>query len=323
MNKTLKFPILPKLSCSVVMHLLKSTFSIIFSKVRSFILNLKAGKIIQGRYQNIKYICTVLASLYNPNEIKPFFYLHINKKNTFSEDFSQFGQSTLASVIFQLLEINPINYVDIGCNHPKYNNNTYLFEASKGLEGVAIDPQISLKSAWVELRPLTRFLACCCSSKIYLAELSIPTIVEGWEGQLATLDQSTLRNPSLAVEKLPVECKPFTELCGEITHVSFLSIDVESHEHDVLEGINFQKTTFDLICLENCGPLKYRNMLREYLAKKGYVFFARIFYIDDLFVRSSLLYSEFVPSFKYSISPYCCSVISSGITVALPTYKYQ
>ena len=240
----------------------------------------------------------------------------MNRKNYFPEDYSQFGQSTLASIIFQLLKINPVNYVDIGCNHPRFNSNSYYFEVSKGLEGIAIDPQNSLKSSWKEIRPLANFVACCCSSKNSFAELNIPVVVEGWEDQLATLNRSTLRNP-LSAQKVIVECKPFAEICVQTPRVSFLSIDVEGHELDVLDGINFEETSFDLICLENCGQRRHKNFLRKYLVNKGYVFFARIFYIDDLFIHASLLDEQFVSSFKQCVSPYCSSVISSGDHIPL------
>ena len=70
-----------------------------------------------------------------------------------------------------------------------------------------------------------------------------------------------------------------------ITHVDFLSLDVEGHELEVLKTIDFSKVTIDVITVEN----DYNDeSIREILYANGFMLFGRV-HVDDIFVRKDLI----------------------------------
>lgn len=66
-----------------------------------------------------------------------------------------------------------------------------------------------------------------------------------------------------------------------ITHVDFMSLDVEGVELEALQGIDFDKVTIDYIAVENDKNSIRAEKVREYLIDKGYVMIARL-WIDDI-----------------------------------------
>jgi len=67
---------------------------------------------------------------------------------------------------------------------------------------------------------------------------------------------------------------------SNIKHINFLSIDVEGAEIAVLESIDFNKYSFDLITIENNLSIK---KLKNYMSSKGYKIFLDIG-VDTLFI---------------------------------------
>ncbi len=66
------------------------------------------------------------------------------------------------------------------------------------------------------------------------------------------------------------KCVLFQSLLDQsgYTDVDYLSIDVEGAELDALKGINFQKTKFKLISIENNFPNDDR--VQRFLTAQGY-----------------------------------------------------
>ena len=140
-------------------------------------------------------------------------------------------------------------YIDVGCNHPVYNNNTYLLN-KKGWQGINID--IDKKS--IELFDLFR-----------RKDLNINLAVSSIKGELEYINFhekspinmiKTTKNQSLhsteKVEKIKsdtlnsiIEKSPYKD-----KKIDFVSIDVEGHEIEVIKGFNLKKYRPSIIVIE-------------------------------------------------------------------------
>ena len=69
-----------------------------------------------------------------------------------------------------------------------------------------------------------------------------------------------------------------------ITHINFFSLDVEGNELNVLNGIDFNKTTFDYILIES----RNINCINNFLLEKGYKNMFKLSHHDYLFINNIL-----------------------------------
>lgn len=194
----------------------------------------------------------------------------------------QFGQS---SIIDALLKGKRNGYfVDIGANHPLNNSNSAFFERERDYSGIAFDPIASYVEDWKKIRPNTKFIQAAVgesTGKIYFYKVEKK---DGWEDQLSYVS-NTYEKPGIGqpepeiVEVLAIKNIKFP-------HIDFASIDVEGHEVSVLNGM-FPDVKPSVLLIENCGFPFGNNKIREIAIANGYSFYARIGYIDDLYILKS------------------------------------
>ena len=195
--------------------------------------------------------------------------------------FSQTGLDLLLTNIFKGTKEG--FYIDIGCNHPVYNNNTFLFH-KRGWKGLNID----LDKSSIDLFNIYRkddlnIHAALSSSnnnrKVYEFHAKSP---------LNTLDNK-VANYQKAKVKNTYEIKTQTlnqviDECGiNNKKINFLSIDVEGHELEVLNGFNINHYQPDVIIVEyldlSIDKLEIKNLninnvlnseLYNYMINKNY-----------------------------------------------------
>lgn len=139
--------------------------------------------------------------------------------------------------IFENLTPLPENgvFVDIGCNHPINNNNTYAFERYLGWSGIAIDISFSHAAGWVKERPKSEFFAGALLPDTDIIVSRITSVVPDERNNGELLRQINLSN-SNSVTVCGITVTDF------LSHVSYnnpslLSIDVEGMEKTLLEDI--------------------------------------------------------------------------------------
>ncbi len=143
-------------------------------------------------------------------------------------------------------------YIDVGCNHPTQQSNTYLFY-QRGWAGVCIDP--ADKSAlYDELRPDDYYLGLAVGQhdgpvNFYLCEEdSVSTVVKS-EAKKRKVSKVQRKFPMLTLASI------LCELGIEKEDWGILSIDVEGYEKQVLEGCPWEYGFRPrLIVLESCLP---------------------------------------------------------------------
>jgi FkbM family methyltransferase len=121
-------------------------------------------------------------------------------------------------------------YVDVGCNHPIYNNNTFFFY-QLGWNGICIDPHEAFREHYLKDRPRDVFAACAIADHDGSATLNY-----GEHISLASLLPSE-RNP----RQCEVPCRRLSGLLSAL-HVpatfDILSVDVEGYEIEALKTLD-------------------------------------------------------------------------------------
>lgn len=243
-------------------------------------------------FQLMKFIYSSINFKLNNASHAPVFFLWPRSIRFRSEgDTSQFGQSSLIDVLLDKKKNG--TFVDIGANHPTFNSNSNFFEHERGYSGYSFEPLPSYKEIYPKFRPNTKFYSYAVGAKEETLILRVNEVTEGWEDQLSTLSVSNDDKGSVG---LSVKVAPLTFF--DINRdVDFISIDVEGFELNVLSGINWGEIKPSIVCIENCESSIGSNVIRDILISAGYLYFARIKYIDDIFVKNELS-KEFINNFN-------------------------
>ena len=170
-------------------------------------------------------------------------------------------------------------YVDIGAHDGRSYSNTFHLEKS-GWCGLLVEPILPTFFKLRQLRSLqtNQFVNAACVAFDYTAPNVLMSYGDlmSFAPELSTLDADEWRsgserflNRAELIADTWVPAKTLDEILAGVNSpksISFLSIDVEGAELHVLKGIDFDKYSFELICLETYNP----ESILEFMAAKGY-----------------------------------------------------
>ena len=141
-------------------------------------------------------------------------------------------------------------FIDIGCNHPVYNNNTYLLY-KKGWRGINVD----LDKQSIDLFNIYR--KHDFNKNVAVSSVSKEVDLYFYHNKSAI---NTINKTSAEFQKaIPKEVRKITtntlnsiilESSFADKKVDFLSIDVEGHELEVLKGFDLKKYSPKVIVIE-------------------------------------------------------------------------
>jgi FkbM family methyltransferase len=170
-------------------------------------------------------------------------------------------------------------FMDIGAHDGVTINNTLYFERNNNWTGVNVEPLKDVYDLLCKNRPNCINLQCAVCNKNGSAEFICNT---GYTEMISGLKDNydyrhfyrlnrelTERGGSTNI--VLVNTKKIETICEEnnITHIHYLSIDVEGAEFDVIKSINFDKVFIDVIGFEN----NYDDTsipIVNYLQERGY-----------------------------------------------------
>jgi FkbM family methyltransferase len=199
--------------------------------------------------------------------------------------YSHQGQDLILLDLFR--NQNSGTYVDVGCNHPIKESNTYLLY-KKGWSGFAIDAEISFENEWLKYRERDLFInAAIAKNK---GEV---TFFRFDQNTMSTIDKKTMRNYSekhgQPVDEIVVDTIPAYDILLNLNvsrDFELLCCDVEGKDLEVLESINLEKFRPKVILVE----IKLFNFMHptksdimNFLYTKGYVMLAKT-PLDGFFV---------------------------------------
>lgn len=171
-------------------------------------------------------------------------------------------------------------FVDIGAHDGISINNTLYFEKNHNWTGINVEP---IKKVYDRLqinRPNSININCAICNHDGETEFICNTgYTEMISGIRSTFDprhhhrlQSENAEMNASTEIIIVKTKKLETICDEqhISHIHYLSIDVEGAEFEVIQSINFDKVFIDVIGFEN----NYNDTsvpIVDYLINKNFV----------------------------------------------------
>jgi FkbM family methyltransferase len=195
------------------------------------------------------------------------------------KSYSQFGEDV---VMRSLLDGRAVSYIDVGSGHPIKGSNTY-FLYKQGARGILVDPiEQNIQSSKKSRARDTVIHAGVASS---LGELKF-FLFEPY--QFSTFDKSISEQrvsegirlvkelvvPLITLESLNLYSDPKIQ--------SFLCIDTEGFEMQVLKSNNFEKYLPDVIVIEDwarSSPNQTTEIF-DFLITKGYSWHSRVGFSD-------------------------------------------
>lgn len=204
--------------------------------------------------------------------------------------YSQKGQDKFLNEIIFKSKRNGV-FVEIGAHDGISFSNSYFFEKNLGWTGICIEPNPKIFNILLANRNCICERICISDSnskKPFL--LCDGYMLEMYSGLLEDYDPRHLEriNTEMQIfggdkQVIWVDCCTLQNLFEKnmITHVDFLSIDIEGGEKAAIQSIDFSAVTIDVIAIENNFN---ETELKKYLETKGYVLKVHIGK-DDIYIR--------------------------------------
>lgn len=170
-------------------------------------------------------------------------------------------------------------YVDVGAHDGISINNTLYFEKHNNWNGINIEPIKKVFSNLVINRPNNINLNCAVCNNDgeteFLCNTGYTEMISGIKDtfdyrHLRRLEYENMQSGSIT-EVIKVNTNKLETIFDEnnVSHINYLSIDVEGAEFEVIKSINFDKVFIDVIGFEN----NYSDtslVIVEYLQNKNY-----------------------------------------------------
>ncbi|MET0539967.1 MAG: FkbM family methyltransferase [Xanthobacteraceae bacterium] len=166
-------------------------------------------------------------------------------------------------------------FVDVGANDPQLASQTWHLE-QLGWDGVLIEPQPDLAEELRKYRR-TKVYAVACSSPANAGK-ALPLHVAGsphMTGIHASFDPNFAVPDMRRMGVIEVPVKTLDEILIDVkapVPIDFVSIDVETHEIEVLEGFDISKWRPRLMLIED---LALDLRLHRYITRRGYKWIRR------------------------------------------------
>ena len=171
-------------------------------------------------------------------------------------------------------------YVDVGAHDGVSINNTLYFEKNNNWTGVNIEPIKKVFDKLVSNRPNNINLNCAVCNNDgetdFLCNIGYTEMISGIKDNfdirhLHRLQRENIQYGSIT-EVIKVETKKLETILhdNDISHINYLSIDVEGAEFEVIKSINFDKVFIDVIGFEN----NYNDVsvpIVKYLENKDFI----------------------------------------------------
>jgi FkbM family methyltransferase len=215
-----------------------------------------------------------------PAKLKSWFFPKKQKQTFDKKSYSQCGEDLIIQYVFGLRGIYQPSYLDIGANHPFFINNTALFY-EKGCRGINIEANPQLATNFLVHRKEDINLNIGISDQEEELDFYIMK-----DNTLSTFSKDecdymiSVGKELSEIKKIPLTT--ISKILLQYNHgifPDFLSLDVEGMDFQILQSIDFNKSSPKIICVEAAeyspiGAGKRRSELIDFLVSKGYYEYA-------------------------------------------------
>ncbi|MWV62628.1 FkbM family methyltransferase [Helicobacter saguini] len=187
----------------------------------------------------------------------------------------QLGQDLIAYVIFKGKKDG--FFADIAAHDGVNINNTYMFE-KLGWQGFCVEANPKTFETLRQNRKCDCYNVAVFSENIGKTRFAITndatSVLDSLELTLSDAHKKRMEDSAkMNVEYIEVQTTTFNELMAHypnVTHIDFLSLDIEGGELDVLKGIDFDKYSFGLMTIEHNFIESTKREIIDLLRQKGY-----------------------------------------------------
>ena len=210
-----------------------------------------------------------------------------------------FGLNKIDRRIEKYLSKKPAFFVELGANDGVQQSNTLTLEKYQGWRGILIEPHPGNFNKLTENRNQRNiFVNCACvdddfpKATIDLMYSDLMTIqTEGVQEIQDPIGHAFEGREFLSNEEVNAFTAPARTLTWVLEsskapkRMQFLSLDVEGAELGVLQGLDFEKYKFEVICVETRDEIRIRSILEA----NGYSLIEQISHHDYIFLEYSYL----------------------------------
>jgi len=165
--------------------------------------------------------------------------------------------------------------VEVGAHNGVDLSNTYYFE-QLGWRCILVEPNPVM---WTVIRDARRAVLFECAASGRESRAILHVGVGDGNDVYSTLDASSverIKQQGAQVSDVPVRTRRLDDMLEEcrVEHLEFVSIDVEGHELDVLEGFDLNRWKPQLVILEDNSNLRDSSVV-GFMVARGYTRFFR------------------------------------------------
>jgi len=165
-------------------------------------------------------------------------------------------------------------FVDVGAHDGLAWSNSFIFEKLFSWTGLCIEANPSLYEELKTNRDC-KFLNCAVdedeAEQIFWNIVGYASGLGGLEkgfqnDHTERIKQELIFKPESVCEKIPMITRRMDSILARyrISHIDYLSIDVEGNELGVLKGMNFDSCSCTLISVESNDRVSTQNYLRQF-----------------------------------------------------------
>ena len=142
---------------------------------------------------------------------------------------------------------DPGIFVDLAAAFPQYASNSFILEQCFGWRGICIEGDREKTPILADQRACT-LITNCVADKIQTVEF----LSQLDSGSSGINDVTTLSDNTKQYHKYKVQCLPLPMLLAkhDVTHVDFMSLDIEGAEGMALEGMRSSSIKIDVLVIE-------------------------------------------------------------------------
>jgi FkbM family methyltransferase len=156
-------------------------------------------------------------------------------------------------------------FVEVGANDPVAGSQTWLLE-QHGWQGVLVEPQASLCEKLRTARPRSKVFQVACSRPGSKGEADL--ILTEYDGNATLKPQRDSHGINyVGAERVRITTLDSVLQAAGVSHIDFVSLDVEGHEIEVMRGFSFENYKPSLILIED----GVRDLSKHrFLKRRGY-----------------------------------------------------
>jgi FkbM family methyltransferase len=195
--------------------------------------------------------------------------------------YSQFDEELIIRDFFNDLKNG--FFVDIGASDYRRDSTTYYLEKYLGWRGIAVDANVKFEAGYLADRKNTKFFNFFISDRSDdLADFYyIPQNDRSSSGSKSWADKGAKRAGG-AYDKIKIPTITLNDLLKRegVSHIDFLSMDIENFEPVALAGFDIDTYPPALVCIE--AHKEVRGKILAYFSKHHYALIKKYLSVDHL-----------------------------------------